>query len=128
MIQYYSLNDLPETDKQMYCLEKTDDVYAMDLFIGETQYWNQGIGTKLISVVVNYLFEELEAVKVVIPQVWNTRAIRCYEKCGFVSPVLLAQPAPGLRRVSRRSAPGVSAKALSGGDTRKDQSQALART
>jgi aminoglycoside 6'-N-acetyltransferase len=93
MIQYYSLNDLPETDKQMYCLEKTDDVYAMDLFIGKTQYWNQGIGTKLISVVVNYLFEELEAVKVVIPQVWNTRAIRCYEKCGFVSPVLLAQPA-----------------------------------
>jgi len=66
--------------------------YAMDLFIGESQYWNQGIGTKLISVVVNYLFEELEAVKVVIdPQVWNTRAIRCYEKCGFVKFKLLRE-------------------------------------
>ncbi|BAY42567.1 GCN5-related N-acetyltransferase [Scytonema sp. HK-05] len=91
-LQYYSLNDLPESDRQMYCLEETDNVYAMDLFIGETQYWSQGIGTKLISVVVNYLFEELEAKKVVIdPQVWNTRAIGCYEKCGFVKIKLLRE-------------------------------------
>jgi aminoglycoside 6'-N-acetyltransferase len=76
----------------MYCLEETDNVYAMDLFIGETQYWNQGIGTKLISAVVNYLFEQLQAVKVVIdPQVWNTRAIRCYEKCGFAKIKLLRE-------------------------------------
>ncbi|KAB8330560.1 acetyltransferase [Scytonema tolypothrichoides VB-61278] len=91
-LQYYALNDLPDTDRQMYCLEKTEDVYAIDLFIGETQYWNQGIGTKVVSLALDYIFEQLQAVKVVIdPQVWNTRAIRCYEKCGFVKVKILPE-------------------------------------
>jgi hypothetical protein len=48
-----------------------------------TNYWNQGIGTKILSTLVNYLFAELQAEKIVIdPNVRNTRAIRCYEKCG----------------------------------------------
>ncbi|QSJ14191.1 acetyltransferase [Nostoc sp. UHCC 0702] len=89
-LQYYALNDQPENDRQMYCLEQTDNVYGIDLFIGESNYWNQGIGTKILSAVVNYLFEELEADKIVIdPHVDNTRAIRCYEKCGFVKVRLL---------------------------------------
>ncbi|MBF2064204.1 MAG: GNAT family N-acetyltransferase [Calothrix sp. C42_A2020_038] len=60
------------------------------LFIDETEYWEKGIGSKLISAVVNYLFEELGAQKIVIdPETWNTRAIHCYEKCGFVKVKLL---------------------------------------
>ncbi|NMG09870.1 GNAT family N-acetyltransferase [Brasilonema sp. UFV-L1] len=91
-LQYYALNDLPKTDRQMYCLEETDNVYGMDLFIGETQYCNQGIGTKVVSLAVEYIFEQLQAAKVVIdPQVWNTRAIRCYEKCGFVKVKILPE-------------------------------------
>ncbi|BAZ31029.1 GCN5-like N-acetyltransferase [Cylindrospermum sp. NIES-4074] len=89
-LQYYSLNDLPETDRQMYRLESTDNVYAIDLFIGETNYWNQGIGTKVLTAVIEYIFTELQAVKIVIdPNVKNHRAIRCYEKCGFVKVKLL---------------------------------------
>jgi len=84
-LQYYLLDDLPETDKQKYCLEKTDNVYAIDLFIGEPNYWNRGIGTKILTMAVNYIFEVLLAIKVVIdPHIDNTRAIRCYEKVGFV--------------------------------------------
>lgn len=90
-IQYFSLNDLPESDRQMYHLKKTDNVYGIDLFIGESNYWNQGIGTKLLSAAVNYIFEILQAQKIVIdPHVNNTRAIRCYEKCGFVKVQLLS--------------------------------------
>ncbi|BAZ47651.1 GCN5-related N-acetyltransferase [Nostoc sp. NIES-4103] len=89
-LQYYALNDQSESDRQMYCLEQTDNVYGIDLFIGESNYWNQGIGTKILSAVVNYLFQELQADKIVIdPHVDNTRAIRCYEKCGFVKVKLL---------------------------------------
>lgn len=59
--------------------------YGIDLFIGENNYWNQGIGTKMLSAVIKYIFEQLQAVKIVIdPDVSNARAIRCYEKCGFV--------------------------------------------
>ncbi|MFN6566597.1 GNAT family N-acetyltransferase [Dendronalium sp. ChiSLP03b] len=60
------------------------------MFIGESNYWNQGIGTKLLSAAVNYIFEILQAQKIVIdPHVDNTRAIRCYEKCSFVKVQLL---------------------------------------
>jgi len=89
-LQYYLLDDLAETDKKMYCLEQTDNVYAIDLFIGETKYWNRGIGTKILSIFVNYLFAVLLADKIVIdPHIDNARAIRCYEKCGFVKIKLL---------------------------------------
>lgn len=89
-LQYYALNDLAETDRQMYHLEQTNNVYAIDLFIGETSYWNRGIGTQLLGIFINYLFTVLAADKIVIdPHVDNTRAIRCYEKCGFVKVKLL---------------------------------------
>ncbi|WP_193197446.1 GNAT family N-acetyltransferase [Nostoc sp. MG11] len=89
-LQYYALNDLPETDRQLYYLDKTNNVYGIDLLIGETNYWNQGIGTKMLSAVIEYIFEQLQAVKIVIdPDVSNARAIRCYEKCGFVKVKLL---------------------------------------
>jgi aminoglycoside 6'-N-acetyltransferase len=71
-------------------LEDTSGVYAIDLFIGETEYWNQGIGSRVISKLVDYLFNELNVQKVVVdPETWNTRAIHCYEKCGFVKVKLL---------------------------------------
>ncbi|MEH2173270.1 GNAT family N-acetyltransferase [Nostoc sp.] len=89
-LQYCTLNDLSEIDRQLYHLEQTDCVYAIDLFIGETEYWNKGIGTKILSVVINYLFEQCQAHKIVIdPHADNYRAIRCYEKCGFVKVKLL---------------------------------------
>ncbi|WP_413172515.1 GNAT family N-acetyltransferase [Anabaena azotica] len=89
-LQYYALNQLPLHIREMYSLEKTEDVYGIDLFIGETQYWNQGIGTKVLSAVINYIFTGLQAVKIVIDaNINNLRAIRCYEKCGFVKIKLL---------------------------------------
>jgi aminoglycoside 6'-N-acetyltransferase len=89
-LQYYALNDLTELDREMYCLEATANVYGIDLFIGEPNYWNRGIGTKVLSVIVDYIFAELPAIKIVIdPDVRNVRAIRCYEKCGFVKVKLL---------------------------------------
>ncbi len=89
-LQYCAVDELSESDRQTYKLENTNHVYAIDLFIGETDYWNQGIGTKIISAAINYLFDELNAQRVVIdPETWNTRAIRCYEKSGFVKIKLL---------------------------------------
>ncbi|MEH1968188.1 GNAT family N-acetyltransferase [Nostoc sp.] len=89
-LQYCALNDLSQTDRQLYHLDETDRVYGIDLFIGETDYWNKGIGTTILSAIINYLFEQLQAHKIVIdPHVDNLRAIRCYEKCGFVKVKLL---------------------------------------
>jgi len=59
-------------------------IYGIDLFIGEPELWNQGIGTRLVSAMVDYLFVQKRAGLVIIdPNVDNPRAIRCYEKAGF---------------------------------------------
>ncbi|MFM2071725.1 MAG: hypothetical protein RLZZ623_1988 [Actinomycetota bacterium] len=60
------------------------DVWGIDLFIGRTDLWNTGIGTRAVALLVDHLVVEMRARRVVIdPRVANTRAIRCYEKVGF---------------------------------------------
>lgn len=65
-------------------LDREPAVYGLDLFIGEPDYWSRGIGTRALSIVLRYLFDELGADMAVLdPHVGNPRAIRSYEKCGF---------------------------------------------
>ncbi|MGM0780074.1 MAG: GNAT family N-acetyltransferase [Bacillota bacterium] len=79
-IQFYQLDDETKNDYGYF----GENVYGTDQFIGETGYWNKGIGTLLVSSMVAFLTEEKKAERVVMdPQSRNTRAIRCYEKCGF---------------------------------------------
>ncbi|WP_408010620.1 GNAT family N-acetyltransferase [Pseudalkalibacillus sp. A8] len=80
-VQYYPLS---EKEKRIYSYKLHESIYGMDQFIGELDYQNRGVGTDLVNAVVDYLFHELEAEKVVMdPQVRNHRTLRCYEKCGF---------------------------------------------
>ncbi|GAA0774833.1 GNAT family N-acetyltransferase [Clostridium subterminale] len=78
-VQYYY-----ENEKKDLGVENYDTLYGIDVFIGETEYQNQGIGTKAIKLLTKYLFEVKSADVILIdPQTWNSRAIKCYEKCGF---------------------------------------------
>lgn len=82
-IQFYLIND-EEVEKYGFS-EFSGKIYGMDQFIGEPSFWNRGIGTQLINETVRYLIDQKEAKKVVMdPQAWNTRALKVYEKCGFV--------------------------------------------
>lgn len=64
--------------------------YGMDQFIGETGYWNKGIGTLMISSMVAYLVGKKQADRIIMdPQVTNKWALKCYEKCGFKKVALL---------------------------------------
>jgi aminoglycoside 2''-phosphotransferase len=59
-------------------------VYAMDQFIGEPEYWNKGIGTEYINLILDFLRKERQSDAVVLnPHQNNIRAIKCYEKAGF---------------------------------------------
>lgn len=79
-IQFYLLDN--ETKKEYGYHD--ENIYGVDQFIGETDYWNKGIGTLLVSSMVTYLIEHKGADRVVMdPQTRNTRALKCYEKCGF---------------------------------------------
>jgi RimJ/RimL family protein N-acetyltransferase len=81
-VQYYPIDE-EERDKYGYRQSK-EVIYGTDQFIGETDYWNRGVGTILISALKKYLVGTLGADRLVMdPMVWNERAIRCYEKSGY---------------------------------------------
>ena len=77
-MQYYSVQNRGE-----YVAEPVEVAFGIDLFIGEPDLWDRGIGTRAMKMLVSHLSSKLNAAKVVIdPQVTNLRAIRCYEKSG----------------------------------------------
>ena len=56
----------------------------LGIVIGEKEYWSQGYGTDAIKTLLRYCFDELNYHKVYLRVYdFNTRGIRCYEKCGF---------------------------------------------
>ena len=79
-----------------YQLEPGDPIeaartWAIDLFIGEPARWGTGLGTRVVSLMIDHLLVNLGAERVVIdPRVVNARAIRSYEKAGFTKVKMLA--------------------------------------
>ncbi|SDW10873.1 GNAT family N-acetyltransferase [Paenibacillus sp. PDC88] len=84
-IGYLQFYEIDQTEREEYGYTSVKDkIYGMDQFIGEPEFWNQGIGTQVIKMTVQYLTDKLDAERIVMdPQAWNTRALRVYEKCGF---------------------------------------------
>jgi RimJ/RimL family protein N-acetyltransferase len=62
------------------------------IHIGEKGYWNQGFGTKAMQLILKHGFENLNLYRLWL-QVFetNTRAMRAYEKAGFVQEGRLRQ-------------------------------------
>lgn len=90
-IGYLQFYEVDEAERKIYGYDASaEKIYGMDQFIGESAYWNQGIGTELVRSVVAHLIHEKGAGRIVMdPQIQNERAIRCYEKCGFKKVKLL---------------------------------------
>lgn len=62
-----------------------EGVYGIDQFIADEDRLNRGVGTAFIRQFVGSLMEDPSIVEVrVDPRPDNERAIRCYEKVGFV--------------------------------------------
>lgn len=90
-IGYVQFYEVDEDERQTYGYsDSIETLYGMDQFIGESAYWNKGVGTQIVRAMVAYLIQEIGADRIVMdPQTWNERAIRCYEKCGFEKVKLL---------------------------------------
>jgi RimJ/RimL family protein N-acetyltransferase len=57
----------------------------LSIAIGEPEYWGRGYGSDALTLVINYVFRELNLYKITLNVFsYNTRAIRAYEKVGFV--------------------------------------------
>ncbi|WP_173105080.1 GNAT family N-acetyltransferase [Bacillus sp. KH172YL63] len=89
-LQYYPLDE--ETMIRYGYTNLDEVIYGTDQFIGEAVYWNRGVGTKMIKAVVEYLLQKEGVHRLVMdPMTWNTRAIRCYEKCGYSKARILSE-------------------------------------
>lgn len=81
IVQYKLVNN---DDKVIYGLNG-DNIYELDIFIGELSYQNKGLGKTCIDIISKYLFDKKYANKIVMcPLKENVKAINCYKKCGFV--------------------------------------------
>lgn len=80
IIQYQLIN---EENKKLYDLN-IENCYEIDIFIGELNLHNKGIGKTSINLISNYLFKEKNAKALVMcPLKDNYNAINCYKNCGF---------------------------------------------
>lgn len=78
-VQFY-----PVLQAASYELDDVEGTWGVDLFVGEPDLWDTGLGTRVVRLVLAHLFETKDAKRVVIdPWVENARAIRSYEKAGF---------------------------------------------
>lgn len=64
------------------------------LFIGEEEHWSKGYGSQALRLVLRHAFNDLGLRRVFLTVLENNqRAIRSYEKCGFVVEGRLRQQA-----------------------------------
>ena len=61
-----------------------NNIYEYDIFIGEEEYLSKGIGTIIVNLVNEMIYEKYNADAIILrPFKRNKRAISCYQKCGF---------------------------------------------
>ena len=82
-IQRYVIDDEPNYARQM---QVDAGAVGIDLFIGESSARNRGYGAAVLRALLEQIvFGELDApVAIIAPEPGNARAIRVYEKVGFV--------------------------------------------
>lgn len=77
IIQYTKLTNKA---KKTYNIIK--DGYEIDIFIGEDDYYHKGIGSNAIKLLIDKL-KQNNTIFVMVPEIENINAIKCYEKVGF---------------------------------------------
>ncbi len=59
-------------------------IYGVDMFIADVSCRDRGIGTEMLTMLGDAIFEKYGADSLVVdPKTHNARAIACYRKCGF---------------------------------------------
>ena len=83
-IQFYRWKSFADEAKEVG-IPFDDHTYGLDIFIGEPDLVDQGTGTRIVTMLSDHLINEFHASSVALTvDKDNERAIRCYEKSGFV--------------------------------------------
>lgn len=58
----------------------------LGIMIGNRDYWDKGYGADAVTTLVSYIFRQTDFSRVHLKTLdWNTRAQKCFQKCGFTS-------------------------------------------
>jgi RimJ/RimL family protein N-acetyltransferase len=69
----------------LHRIDARDRSAELGIMIGAKEKWAQGFGTDALLTLLQFAFEEINLHRVYLRvNADNPRAIRCYEKCGFV--------------------------------------------
>ncbi len=61
-----------------------NSVGEIGVLIGEKVYWERGYGVDAVKTFITHIFETSEINRIILRTLnWNSRAQRCFEKCGF---------------------------------------------
>lgn len=67
-----------------YSIDETKGEAELGVTIGNRDYWNKGYGTDVVTTLVDYIFRETNLDRIHLKTLdWNTRAHKCFQKCGF---------------------------------------------
>ena len=77
--------DRPIGEAMLFELDKRTGSAELGIFIGEKQEWGKGYGTDVVNALVDFGFGSVRLERIWL-NVWteNARALRSYEKAGFV--------------------------------------------
>lgn len=65
--------------------KERDSSCEIDIVIGESTQWSKGLGSRVLKLFCNAIFREMDASKIfVVTSSTNPRAIRAYQKAGFI--------------------------------------------
>ncbi len=69
----------------LHGIDRANRKASLGIVIGEKEYWSRGLGTDAMDTVLRYAFDRLRLHKVNLDVIdYNERAIRVYERFGFV--------------------------------------------
>ena len=67
-----------------YNIRETESEAELGIMIGNRDYWNKGYGTDVVTTLVNYIFHQINLDRIYLKTLAsNTRAQKCFQKCGF---------------------------------------------
>lgn len=87
-VLYYSIHAKMNNEHIGSCClyNFTNSECELGIRIFNPAYWNKGYGTEVVNALCGYVFAASSAIMAVLAKATahNIRAIRCYEKCGFI--------------------------------------------
>ncbi len=67
-----------------YDINETKGTAELGILIGNRDYWDKGYGTETVITLINHIFQQTNLNRIYLKTLdSNTRAHKCFQKCGF---------------------------------------------